>query len=208
MFTLGAPVSVAALLVTALLAGAQAPPRTAQDSVRLAQREALRAVEARMRAARPGTAAMDSARGQRDSIMAAIVAEERSRVDSLREAARRASAAAGPTPRNPLEGDGPFYGYTWVFYADVLSGGFITWFFAFWRRRKRYGHPRLASFLWLVTGGALGVIAFYPLFVFNALFSIGFSAMRPAMLYLLTLFGMVFVIGSAAELGGRRRRLF
>ncbi|HTL04691.1 MAG TPA: hypothetical protein VL241_03030 [Gemmatimonadales bacterium] len=128
----------------------------------------------------------------------AAVQRDSARIDSLRRRmearsesivrARRQAAAGMKPARSPLSGQSPFYGYTWVFYADLLAGVLAGLVAVQLRHRGDSSGVRLA---WSVVGVLLGagsaVAVFLPLFLFNAMFSIGFSAMPPALLFGLSL---------------------
>jgi hypothetical protein len=139
---------------------------------------------------------------------------EQARVDSLRRVmqarsdslirARRLEAARGGPPQvSPLFGEPPFYGYNWVFYADLAVGA-LTGAVATWLRRRR---ADAASMLWLLIGtvtGVLGAVAvFLPLYLMNAFFSVGFSAMAPGLMFGLTLL-VIVPTGLVASLSRRR----
>lgn len=143
------------------------------------------------------------------------------RIDSLRRAAamrsesivsarRRMAAEAArnaPRDRHPLSGDNaPFYGYTWVFYADLAAGGLIAWLFAWWRNRDTGGLSAPWAAFWLAAGAALGAMCFLPVFMVSAILSVGFSETPPGLLFFVTLGAMGWLIGSIGELASRRRR--
>jgi len=150
-----------------------------------------------------------------DSADSAARARERAAVDSIRRKmvargesilrARRSAAGLPAEPaRSPLFGDAPFYGYNWVFYADLLVGA-LTGLIAV--RLRRRDEPAGARVVWMIVGalfGALGAAAvFLPVFLLNALLSVGFSAMPPALMFGLT-FGVILVTAGSVALSRRR----
>jgi hypothetical protein len=199
------------VLVGAVPQEGQPPPPRPRVRPAVAERESLRAAETRLRMVPPGSAAQETLRARRDSLRHAVMAAERAYVDSIRRARRAMADSLGRHSRpssNPMDGPAPFFGYTWVFYADVAIGALIAWFFAWRRRRGQGGLSRLWTFVVLLAGGAFGAVMFFPLFLLNAIFSIGFSATPPWLMFLFTALAMLFVVASAAELGGRRQRPF
>jgi len=153
--------------------------------------------------------------GARQTPPPPAAARERARVDSLRRVmqahsesivrARRAAAGPSAKPsRSPLSGASPFYGYNWVFCADLLLGAFVGWLATRLRSRN---DPPATRMVWMFVGvllGAAGAAAvFLTVFVFNAFMSVGFSAMAPALMFGLTLAGIVV---AALPLAFSRRR--
>jgi hypothetical protein len=202
---------VNALALAAMLA-AVAPLRAAQDSPRppaapapvaapRAARESLRTAGARWQTA------ADSVRV--DSLRRALRSAERAHVDSMLAARRRLADSltrANPPRRDPMRGDAPFFGYRWVFYADVLGGAALSWFVAS-RFGRRYGGLRtVAAVLWAIIGAMTGAFVFFVVFIANGFWSIGFSAMSPGFFFLVTLLGMVAVLAWVADISTRYRR--
>jgi cytochrome bd-type quinol oxidase subunit 2 len=126
------------------------------------------------------------------------------RGESIIRARRREAGPPAKPTRSPLFGEPPFYGYNWVFYADLLAGALTGFLAVRWRSRN---DPAGARVVWMVVGvllGAAGAAAvFLPFYLLNAMLSIGFSAMPPAMLFGLTLAVIVLTVLSVAV--SRRR---
>lgn len=174
-----------------------------------AERESLRAVELRLRQAMRGSPAFDSLRARRDTLMSALVAAERARTDSLVAARRHLAdslSRANPPRRDPLRGDGPFFGYTWVLYADLVVGGALSWLVASRFGRRHGGLRTAAAVLWAIIGAIVGAFVFGVVFIANGFWSVGFTAMSPPFFFLVTLMGMVAALGAVADISQRRRR--
>lgn len=195
----------AALVLMAPWCAAQESPRPpaapAPVAAPRAARESLLAAEARSQTA------ADSVRV--DSLRRAMRSAERAHVDSILAARRRLADSltrANPPRRDPLRGDAPFFGYTWVFYADVLAGAALSWFVAS-RFGRRYGGLRtVAAVVWAIVGAMMGAVVFGAVFLANGFWSIGFSAMSPPFFFLVTLLGMVAALAWVADISTRYRR--
>jgi uncharacterized membrane protein YeaQ/YmgE (transglycosylase-associated protein family) len=128
----------------------------------------------------------------------------KARGESILRARRQAAGPPAEPRRSPLSGEPPFYGYNWVFYADLLAGALTGWLAVRWRRRDE---PAGARTVWAIVGVVLGAVgaaaAFLLLFVFNAMWSVGFSAMPPAMLFGLS-FGVIVLAVAGTALSRRR----
>ena len=105
---------------------------------------------------------------------------------------------------SPLFGKPPFYGYTWVFYADLAAGVLAGLLGA---RLRARGSAASLSITWYIAGGLFGGVAggavFLPFYLMNALFSVGFGAMAPALMFGLTL--AVILLTVASVMLARRR---
>jgi hypothetical protein len=99
----------------------------------------------------------------RDSVLRA----RREQVDSLRRARREAANRAGKPKRSPAFGDAPFFGYTWVFYADIVAGAAIGLALFLGRRRKwsDFPAPTWWAVLAMIAGGIGGAATFIVCFV-------------------------------------------
>jgi hypothetical protein len=124
--------------------------------------------------------------------------------DSIIRARRSVAGLPTEPSRSPLFGEPPFYGYNWVFWADLVAGALTGLLAVRWRSRN---DPAGTRIVWMVVGvllGAAGAAAvFLPLYLLNAMFSIGFSAMPPALMFGLT-FGVI-AVGALSMAFSRRR---
>lgn len=105
---------------------------------------------------------------------------------------------------SPLEGDPPFYGYRWVFYASLMAGAAVAWLFARLRAGSQLGTA--AAILWSIAGAIVGAIGFVVLMVVNGIMSVGFSPIQPWLLFCLCVAAEVFVLASLMQTTSRRRR--
>jgi hypothetical protein len=167
-------------LLVALGLGAAAPrqsPRPPAAAPRSAQTAAPVDSAARERARQRDRALADSIRRAMEA-----------RSDSLVRARRLEAAKYPPPEPSPLFGEPPFYGYNWVFYADLIAGGLSGMLAVRWRRRTTEASASFSGRLTGILLGALaGAVVFLPFYLMNALLSIGFSPMPPRMLFGLTL---------------------
>jgi hypothetical protein len=114
---------------------------------------------------------------QEHAIVDSIRRLHRERMDSAMRAQRRAvhtrrmaAARYGKPKQSPMFGEAPFFGYTWVFYADILAGT-IVGLALFLARQQESDAP--VSGWWAVgamiaggIGGAGVFVAFFVLAVF------------------------------------------
>jgi hypothetical protein len=124
--------------------------------------------------------------------------------ESLVRARRLEAAKFGSPEPSPLCGEPPFYGYNWVFYADLLAGALTGMLAVGWRRGTTAASAGLSSrLLGILLGALAGGVVFLPFYLMNAMLSIGFSAMPPALLFGLTLAVILLSVLSVAV--SRRR---
>ena len=150
------------------------------------------------------SAAREHARAREQATVDSLRRVMEARSESIMRARRIAAGPPAKPTRGPLFGEPPFYGYNWVFYADLLAGVLTGLLAVRWRSRN---DPAGARMVWMVVGvllGAAGAAAvFLPLYLLNAMFSIGFSAMPPVLMFGLTL--GVIAIGAVSMAFSRRR---
>lgn len=132
---------------------------------------------------------------------------EARRFDSLRQrgrsasdsivAARRREAANRRTPdRGPMNGEGPFYGYNWVFYTTFVAGVLIGATAVRIRRRDTEVARRAWMTVGALAGGAGAAGVFLVCFMFSAIMSVGFTAVPP-----MGIFWTTFLIVAACGVG-------
>ena len=96
----------------------------------------------------------------------------------------------------------PFYGYNWVFYADLLAGALAGGLAC----RLHYASDARLARVWAIAGillGAAGAVGvFLALYVMNTLFSVGFGAMPPGLMFGLT-FAVIVVAALPVALSRR-----
>jgi hypothetical protein len=108
----------------------------------------------------------------RDSIFRVYQERKDSLLKARRAAVARAAAATGPPKKSPMLGSPPFFGYTWVFYADVVSGAIIG--LALFRTRRRRWSDMPVPDWWAVAAmiaGGIGGACVFVLFFFVAMFA-------------------------------------
>lgn len=148
-------------------------------------------------------------RARVDSLRRAMMDAERARAESVLTARRRLVDSlnrANPPRRDPLRGEAPFFGYRWVFYADLVTGAALAWFVAARFSRRYGGLRRLAAVLWAIIGAMVGAFVFFVVFIANGFWSVGFSAMSPGFFYLVTLMGLVAALAAVGDITTRFRR--
>jgi len=134
-----------------------------------------------------------------------LIADRRRALDSMREAARRASA--GATRRSPLDGNPPFYGYTLAFYGNILGGAIIGLVAFLLRQRAAAGTVRRWwGVAGVLSGAIVGAVVFLPIFMFFAMLSVAFSPLPPVMMFAMALLATVFVIAWLTTCRYRRSR--
>ena len=84
------------------------------------------------------------------------------RADSILRARRLEAERSAPRKQSPLFGEPPFYGYTWVFYADILAGAVVGLVALLIRHRD--SNATVAGW-WAVAGAVAGGIGGACLFV-------------------------------------------
>jgi hypothetical protein len=84
------------------------------------------------------------------------------RADSILRARRLEAERSAPRKQSPLFGEPPFYGYTWVFYADILAGAVVGLVALLIRHRE--SNATVAGW-WAVAGAVAGGIGGACLFV-------------------------------------------
>lgn len=134
-----------------------------------------------------------------DSLRRAAEARSESTLRARREEVQRHPA---PT-RGPAFGSPPFFGYTWVFYADLVLGS-LTAYAALRLRHRRLSQETRATWAGLsfVLGSLGGAAVFFPFFMLNALL-LFFNPMAPWLLFVMTAVvilasGLGLAVGGAA----------
>jgi hypothetical protein len=155
-----------------------------------------------------------------DSAAAAAKAREQAIVDSLRRRAlarsesvlqaRRLAGERQPRPQtSPTSGSPPFFGYTWVFYADIALGALLG-YLALRIRHRRLGREtqQTWSVVSAMLGGLGGAAVFLPFFLLN-IFFIFFNPMPPWLMFALSAGVIVFAsLGLALDRRSAPRRRF